>query len=119
MSVENEQTKTLELAQVIAKGRAAMQGPTKMDRRRAEDPKFGAILLATKVPDAGGDLAEIHDPHVRAKVADALDLSERVKNAPALFNLARVLAKLGYHNSSDKVRKQAEYIARTYPNGPW
>lgn len=119
MSAENEHTLTLNLAKAVAKGRAGMQGPTRMDRKLAEDPKFGSILLATKVPDAGGDLAEIHEPHLRAKVADALDLSSVVKNAPALFDLARVLAKLGYHASSDKVRKQAEYIARTYPNGPW
>lgn len=112
----NESTHTFRLAKAIFAG---AQGPGRFEKRLKEDPNFAAVLLATKVPDAGGALAEIHDPHLRAKVADALDLSETVKNAPALFDLAQVLAQMGYHASSDKVRKQAEYIARVYPNGPW
>ena len=86
---------------------AGDKDPHRFERRMADDPKFRSIVLATKVPDAGGELAEIRDPYVRAKVADALDLSGIVKNAPALFDLAAALAGLGYHSSSDKVRKQA------------
>jgi hypothetical protein len=113
-----ENAKTFNLAQVMLKG---VRDPRVMGRRpvadEAQEAQRRAIVLATKVPDAGGELAEIKDPHLRAKVADALDLSSVVKNAPALLDLSRALAAIGYDSSADKVRKQADYIARTYPSG--
>lgn len=111
-----EDSKTFQLAKVILGG---AKGPGRFERRMENDPSFSRIVEATRVPDADGELAEIKDPFLRAKVADALDLSSVVKNAPGLFDLATALAQMGYHASSDKVRKQAEYIRRTYPNGPW
>jgi hypothetical protein len=110
-------TFTLASDQTLARV-AARATPSSLDaheRRMATDREYksSTLALASTVPDAGGHLAEITEPYLRAKVADALDLSHDVKNAPALYRLAHVLSK-HYPKASAIVRKQAEQIERAY-----
>lgn len=92
---------------------AQLNPVSRVEQKMAKDEAFRqeAIYLAKTVPDARG-LEEIHDPFLKAKVADALDVG---RDPAAMMRLAKVL-ELRYPQAAEKVRKQARYLA-SMPRG--